>query len=469
MINVKIEVIKPDNKKYDITNSVTKVSWKGDYKQSARTLSFSTVTSTLDVNVPSFDIPVGSKVIFYENNKELFRGMIFSREMSDNIFSFNCYDDGIRLLKIKGYYNFKNKSVQDICNTLCKDYNIPKGTFASVSTKITKVFIGVSLYDIIMTCYTEASKSTGKKYMCIFKDGKVHVIEKGTSKLSITFEEKNNIEKSSYSESVENMVNKVVVVTDEGAVKSSHSNKDDINAFGLFQEVIKYSEDSDSSSEAKSKLKGIEQTASLTGYGNTSCTTGYGVTIKDTTSSLVGLFYIESDEHVWENGNYSIDLNLNFKNIMHEVTSGQEESKTSSSSSSSNSSSSSSSSSNSKASKIVSLAKSKVGNKYVWGSTGPSTFDCSGLVYWCYKQLGITLPRTSKEQSKYGKSVSKSNLQEGDLLFFSTNGTGQVSHVGIYVGGGKMVHAANSRSGVRYDNIDSSYYKRTYKNSRRVL
>ena len=304
--------------------------------------------------------------------------------------------------------------------------------------------------------------------MCIFKDGQVHVIEKGTSKLSITFEEKNNIEKSSYSESVENMVNKVVVVTDEGAVKSSHSNKDDIDAFGLFQEVIKYSEDSDSSSEAKSKLKGIEQTASLTGYGNTSCTTGYGVTIKDTTSSLVGLFYIESDEHVWENGNYSIDLNLNFKNIMHEVTSGQEESKTSSSSSSSGSSSNSSSS-NSKASKIVSLAKSKVGNKYVWGANGPSTFDCSGLAYWCYKQIGITLPRTSKEQSKYGKSVSKSNLQEGDLLFFSTNGTGQVSHVGIYVGGGKMVHAANSKSGVKYDNIDSSYYKRTYKNSRRVL
>ena len=104
----------------------------------------------------------------------------------------------------------------------------------------------------------------------------------------------------------------------------------------------------------------------------------------------------------------------------------------------------------------------------MWGATGPNTFDCSGLVYWSYKQQGITLPRTSKEQSKYGKAVSFSNLQKGDLVFFSTNGTGQVSHVGIYVGNGKMVHAANSKKGVRYDDITSGYYKKTFKNARRV-
>ena len=323
-----------------------------------------------------------------------------------------------------------------------------------------------------MTCYTEAAASNGKKYMCVFKDGKVHVIEKGISKLSITFEEMKNIEKSSYSESVENMVNKVVVVTDEGTVKNTYSNDDDVKAFGLFQEVIKYSEDMNMKVEAEKKLNKIEQKASLTGYGNTSCTTGYGVVLKDRSSSLAGLFYIESDEHTWENGKYSISFNLNFRNIMHEVSSGQEETETSSSSknqsSSSSSSSSSSTSSNSKVSKATSLAKSKVGNRYVWGATGPNTFDCSGLVYWSYKQQGITLPRTSKEQSKYGKAVSFSNLQEGDLLFFSTNGTGQVSHVGIYVGNGKMVHAANSNKGVRYDNITSGYYKKTFKNARRV-
>ena len=466
MSTVRLNIIKADGTKYDITNAVTKISWQGDYKQSARKLAFSMVASDIDVNVQTPDIPIGSKVVFFENNKELFRGMIFSRDMSNNEFSFTCYDDGIRLLKIKGYYNFKNKSVQDICNKICSDYGIPKGDFASVSTKITKVFIGVSLYDIIMTCYTEAAATNGKKYMCVFKDGKVHVIEKGISKLSITFEEMKNIEKSSYSESVENMVNKVVVVTDEGTVKNTYSNNDDITAFGLFQEVIKYSEDMNMKVEAQKKLNKIEQKARLTGYGNTSCTTGYGVVLKDRSSSLAGLFYIESDEHIWENGNYTISFNLNFRNIMHEVSSGQEE--TESSSSSPSSSPSSNSSSSTKSSKATSLAESKVGNRYVWGATGPNTFDCSGLVYWSYKQQGITLPRTSKEQSKYGKAVSFSNLQKGDLVFFSTNGTGQVSHVGIYVGNGKMVHAANSKKGVRYDDITSGYYKKTFKNARRV-
>ncbi|MGW5746979.1 C40 family peptidase [Amycolatopsis sp. NPDC003861] len=88
-------------------------------------------------------------------------------------------------------------------------------------------------------------------------------------------------------------------------------------------------------------------------------------------------------------------------------------------------------------------ALSKRGSQYEWGSTGPNTFDCSGLTSWAYKQAGITLPRTSRQQFTAGKTASLSSLAPGDLLFFD-DGTGDASkihHVGMYVGNGKMVDA----------------------------
>lgn len=88
-------------------------------------------------------------------------------------------------------------------------------------------------------------------------------------------------------------------------------------------------------------------------------------------------------------------------------------------------------------------ALSKRGSEYVWGSKGPSTFDCSGLTYWAYKQAGISIPGNSRAQWGVGRSVSKDQLQPGDLIFFD-DGSGDPStihHVGMYVGGGKMIDA----------------------------
>jgi len=85
-------------------------------------------------------------------------------------------------------------------------------------------------------------------------------------------------------------------------------------------------------------------------------------------------------------------------------------------------------------------ALSKQGSPYVWGAEGPSSFDCSGLVYWAYLQHGRTLPRSSGSQASAGAPVSRSAMQPGDLLFFYS----PISHVGIYVGGSEMVHAPQS-------------------------
>ncbi len=91
-----------------------------------------------------------------------------------------------------------------------------------------------------------------------------------------------------------------------------------------------------------------------------------------------------------------------------------------------------------KAQAVVDLAHKQLGKPYVWGSEGPSSFDCSGLTYYVFKNAaGITLPRTSSAQYSAGVAVSKSNLQPGDLIFSSTDGTGNITHVAIYVGDGQ--------------------------------
>lgn len=92
--------------------------------------------------------------------------------------------------------------------------------------------------------------------------------------------------------------------------------------------------------------------------------------------------------------------------------------------------------------KVVSICRQQLNKPYVWGATGPSCFDCSGLMLYCYNTCGISLPRTSEEQFRAGKSISKSSLQPGDLVFFRSTGTNTApGHVGMYVGGGDYIHA----------------------------
>lgn len=121
-------------------------------------------------------------------------------------------------------------------------------------------------------------------------------------------------------------------------------------------------------------------------------------------------------------------------------------------------------------SKIAATAQKYVGYPYVWGGTSPSGFDCSGFVQYIYKLYGYSINRTCPAQLSNGYSVSKANLQPGDIVFFSNTYTSDasVTHVGIYIGGGKFVHAANSRYGVIVSDLSESYYASRYAGARRI-
>ena len=99
------------------------------------------------------------------------------------------------------------------------------------------------------------------------------------------------------------------------------------------------------------------------------------------------------------------------------------------------------------ASQLLSYAYKFLGKPYVWGATGPNAFDCSGFTSYVFRSVGISLPRVTYDQAKVGRAVSRDALQPGDLIFTEISSRGP-EHVGIYVGNGQMIHAANPRQGV---------------------
>lgn len=114
---------------------------------------------------------------------------------------------------------------------------------------------------------------------------------------------------------------------------------------------------------------------------------------------------------------------------------------------------------------LLKYAYQELGKPYVWGAEGPRAYDCSGYTQSMLNKVGITLPRTAAEQSKEGVRVAKSSLEPGDLLFFTTYAPG-ASHVGIYVGDGKMIHAGGNR--VQVSSIEKDYWVDRYLFAKRM-
>jgi len=117
-------------------------------------------------------------------------------------------------------------------------------------------------------------------------------------------------------------------------------------------------------------------------------------------------------------------------------------------------------------------AKALLGHKYVWGATGPMTYDCSGFTRKVFSDVGIYLPRVSRDQSKKGQLVSFNELKKGDLVFFATKRRhpNRVTHVGIYLGNGNFIHASSGAKKIVVFNFNKhQYYKKHFLWGRRVI
>lgn len=113
------------------------------------------------------------------------------------------------------------------------------------------------------------------------------------------------------------------------------------------------------------------------------------------------------------------------------------------------------------------IALQQLGAPYRLGGNDPSGFDCSGLVYYAYKQQGIKIPRSTKTQLRYSKTISRSQLKSGDLIFFNISGN-TVSHVGIYIGNNKFVHSPSPGKRVHISTLKNPYWLQRFIRAGRI-
>ncbi|MCU6616788.1 C40 family peptidase [Achromobacter mucicolens] len=121
--------------------------------------------------------------------------------------------------------------------------------------------------------------------------------------------------------------------------------------------------------------------------------------------------------------------------------------------------------------RVVQAGLEAIGTPYSWGGDDADGFDCSGLVLYVFREIaGLELPRTARAQRSEGKTVSaKKELRPGDLVFFATRGRGVTSHVGIYIGQNKFVHAPRRGTKVRVDDMKTAYWSKRYLGARAYL
>ncbi len=123
--------------------------------------------------------------------------------------------------------------------------------------------------------------------------------------------------------------------------------------------------------------------------------------------------------------------------------------------------------SNETAAKAIDYAKEMLGKPYKYAGDTPEGFDCSGLVKYSYARAGISMPRDTQSQRRVAMLVSVHSMREGDLLFFDQEGK-KTSHVGMYLGKGRFIHAPSSGGKVRTDSINAEFWKKHFVEARRV-
>lgn len=309
----------------NITPLCKSVSIGGDVGQVARRLDVSIAYSIFDRNQPRTQIAPGTKVWVTLDGKEIFRGIVWDRELNSNQeLTFTAYDYLIYLTKSKVTYNFQNISADEATRKICNELGVNVGNLPQTS-RFDRIIQAKSGYEAIMEMYTLSSKLTGKKYIPVMSGTKLNVIEKGLvvadfSLISQLNDNTSNVSSMSYSDSLDSMVNRVKIYDEKNNLIGQVENSNFIKLFGVLQENYTKEEKVNHTTAAKNMLQGITQDVSIETIGNWNCRTGYAVKTKIFYLSNLqnAVMYIDGDTHTWEvgTGKYTMNLRLNYKNIM---------------------------------------------------------------------------------------------------------------------------------------------------------
>lgn len=318
---------KKDKSVTNITDVVGTVTWSGTTTQAAREASITVLNAPNDPNIKKLklNLSVGDIISLYEDDINIFYGEIQTSEGKSSIgtVTYNARDLLGHLLRINHKGKFVKKTPEKIAAELCKKYGIKTTSIAKTKKSINKLIVdGDSIYDIVMIAYTKAAKATGKKYMCYMKGAEFGVKERGAVVSGFTLSDETNLTDTSYEETIENMVNQVKIYNDKGKQVGVVKNANHINQYGLYQEIYTKEKGINAKTAAKNLLNGVEKKVNANVIdANIDCVAGAGIKLHDAATGLNAIFWIDSDSHTWEGGRHSMNLELNFKNVMDSKTS----------------------------------------------------------------------------------------------------------------------------------------------------
>lgn len=308
---------------------VGNVVWSGDKQRAARTLTFDLATSQTDPNLPAVECPVGATVSYWDDNRTpVFQGQVVTRELADTeaMIPVVAHDRGRFLVGNDGTEKIRDETPEAAVARICRAYGIPVGQLAATGVPVRRKFVHTSLWNIVTSLYTLASRQTGQQYMARFEWDKLVVSVRSESAENLVIQPQSNLLTSRTVESIEDMRNSVGIYDQDGNRLSTVRDEDAAALYGLLEKHITQQEGQDARREAEQILReqGLSQTISVSCMGDLRLTTGRTVVVRQPVTGLSGVLWIESDQHVWNGGNYTTNLTLSLRNLMYETETGSE-------------------------------------------------------------------------------------------------------------------------------------------------
>lgn len=300
------------------SNIFETVEWSGSIKTSCRTLE-----ATYLKNKAKFEL--GQEIEFIVDGKKVFIGKIFkiSQNTEEETNTIKAYDNAVMLNKNNFIENFYNIPPSNIAKNILGKLKIEVGELPIDRTKCTFPALDRTGYEIILMAYKLQSAKDNKVYSIVSENNKISVVEQGTLIPNFTLTSSINIRQAKYSESIEEMVDKVILyetVDGESKVIAIKENSEEISKYGVFQRVQEQDKNNEVYLQVNNILKGIQESSDLTVDGNIYLMSGFSVPIKVKTISKLNLtFLIETDRHVWTSNDYITYITLAFENVMNDV------------------------------------------------------------------------------------------------------------------------------------------------------
>lgn len=292
----------------------------------ARTLQVGLVCSPFVAAWATPSILPHSAVVCYDDDGVLvFQGVVVqtSRDSLSAILTVTAMDHGYFLASNEGYYTFDGMTVEGAVASLCGDIGLGVADLATTGVTVSRHFSGIALHKIVDTLYTLASEKTGQQYHIRFSGTSLSVVAKPEDS-ALVLDPQSNLYSSVNTIDVTDYCNTVDIYDETGNFVQQVGGSEELA--GMLRQIVTQKDGEDASGEAALLIEDgcAVQSVTVECAGDLRLVTGNAVVVTDSESGAQGLFWIDSDSHLWNNGNHTVTLTLNFRNIMNETSSGTE-------------------------------------------------------------------------------------------------------------------------------------------------